>query len=471
VISVLFLDRSNPMFVVWIKEFSKFMDDSSVRILFLSDKEASGTFGNLEIINVQDVPQSLSLADLQKKYTFSVFRTLVPERAFVDYSSFRRSQCYSRFTLEEIEQRAQPYYNALDYVIRERADLVIEGLADNFMTAAAGEIARHYQKAFRMAFVYYWWTDGIILVDRQDQTSSYVDRDYVDFYSRPELVGREEMNKLFSTKKLILSYAGVDGMYRFKMRFAQILNRFKSYEPPSVWNWIQRRTGWAFSKFLISRFIKKHRDLPKEETFVLFPLHVTPEATLLGSSPEYADQFTLIKNISMNLPLGVTLYVKDHPYQFVGDGLNFDFYRRLTVLANVKYLPGDVSLNDLLSNPNCLAVTTINGTVGLEAAMKRKPVFVFGRPIYGAADCFIKPRDFDEFRARIIDVWQGRFVFDENALYAILKAIDNNVIRADVDMNAHRGWKDVAFATFPIYAKFINGKTWQGEHVLSGEKA
>lgn len=470
-ISVLFIDRSNPMFVEWIKEFSRFMDDSSVHILLLSDKEASGQFGNLEIINVHDVPQSNSLKDLQKKYSFSVFRTLVPERAFVDYSSFRRSQCYSRFKLHEIEQRAQPYYNALDYVIRERADLIIEGLADNFMTAAAGEIARHYKKSFRMAFVYYWWTDGIILVDRQDQTSSYVDKDYADFYFRPELVDREEMNRLFSTKKLILSYAGVDGMYRFKMRLAQIHNRFRSYEPPSVWNWIQRRLGWALSRFLISHFIEKHHDFPVGEKFVLFPLHVTPEATLLGSSPEYADQFSLIKNISMNLPLGVTLYVKDHPYQFVGDGLNFDFYRHLTALANVKYLPGNVPLNELLNNQNCIAVTTINGTVGLEAAIKRKPVFVFGRPIYGVADCFIKPRDFDEFRARIIDVWQGNFVFDDDALYAILKAIDTNVIRADVDMNAYRGWKDVAFATFPIYANFIKGRAWQGEHAMNGEKA
>ena len=163
----------------------------------------------------------------------------------------------------------------------------------------------------------------------------------------------------------------------------------------------------------------------------------------------------------MNLPLGVNLYIKDHPYQMVGDGLDFDFYRRLNALPNVKYFPGHISLHELLKDPDCIAVTTINGTVGIEAALLKKPVFVFGRAIYGAADCFIKPRDFNEFRAAVIEILRGRFKFDENALYAILKAIDNNVIRADINMNDHYGWRAVTLATTPIYANFIYENSWR----------
>lgn len=462
------MDRSNPDFVDWIRELSRLIGDSGIRLLFLTDKEASGVHGNLEIINVNDVHQQLSLADLQEKYSFSIYRTLVPERAFVDYSSFRRSQCYSRLTLEEIERKAQPFYNALDYVIRERADLVLEGLADNFMSAAAGSISQHYRKPFRMAFVYYWWTDGILMVDRQDQTSSHVDQDYARYYANPELVDRTAIDILFSKKKLNLTYAGTNGKYRLKNRLAQITNRFRSYEPPSILNWIMRRLGWSCSRLLISWFIEKHRVRPDDGKFVIFPLHVSPEASLLGSSPEMADQFSLIKNISMNLPLGVSLYVKEHPYQMVGDGLNFEFYRRLNVLPNIKYFSADVSLHGLLTDPDCIGVATINGTVGIEAALIKKPVFVFGQAIYGAADCFIKPRDFSEFRTAVMEILKGGFTFDDDALYAILKALDNNVIRADIDMNDHYGWKAVALATAQINANFIHGQSWREEFEMGG---
>jgi Capsule polysaccharide biosynthesis protein len=461
-INVLFLDRSNPDFLNWIHEFSRVIGDSGVRLLFLTDKEASIIHGNLEIINVNDVPQRLNLTDLQEKYSFSIYRTIVPERAFVDYSSFRRSQCYSRLTMEEIELKVRPYYNALDYVIRERADLVLDGLADNFMTAAAGSISQYYCKPFRMIFVYYWWNDGVLMVDRNDQTSSSVDQDYEKFYANPKLVDRAKIDKLFSKKKLTLAYSGLAGNYPLKKRLAQIANRFKSYEPPSFMNWMIRRFGRLSSRMLISSFIKRHKVRPDTGKFLLFPLHVSPEASLLGSCPELADQFSLIKNISINLPFGVSLYVKEHPHQMVGDSLDFEFYRRLNSLPNVKYFTDDACLDSLLKDTDCIAVATINGTVGIEAALIKKPVFVFGQAIYGAADCFLKPRDFSEFRIAVMEILKGRYTFDDDALYAILMALDNSVIRADINLNDQHSWEAVSLATIPIYQNFIHSQSWRG---------
>src|SRR3982074_3611349 len=94
------------------------------------------------------------------------------------------------------------------------------------------------------------------------------------------------------------------------------------------------------SRARISLSIRFETDVLQEK-FVLFPLHVTPEATLLGSVPELADQFALIKNLSMNLPVGTLLYVKERPHQQVGLGLDYGFYRRVLSLPNVKlYGPG-----------------------------------------------------------------------------------------------------------------------------------
>ena len=77
--------------------------------------------------------------------------------------------------------------------------------------------------------------------------------------------------------------------------------------------------------------IPRHTE-PRDEPFVIYPLNTSPEAALLGSYPELADQFSLIKNISMNLPYGVKLYVKEHPLAHLGLGLDFGFYRRLSAL-------------------------------------------------------------------------------------------------------------------------------------------
>src|SRR5207245_461950 len=123
--------------------------------------------------------------------------------------------------------------------------------------------------------------------------------------------------------------------YTFRSRIAQVINRSKSYEPISIKNWILRRLAWLTSKLRIKLFLSFERELISDK-FVLFPLHVTPEASLLGSAPELADQFSLIKNLSMNLPAGVFLYVKEHPYQQMGLGLEYGFYRRLQSLPNVR---------------------------------------------------------------------------------------------------------------------------------------
>ncbi|MEI6454089.1 MAG: hypothetical protein WCO31_05805, partial [Actinomycetes bacterium] len=90
-LNVLFLDRSHPHMFEWIVGFAKTVHPSKMNILFLSARHKSCTAGPLEIINVHDVPQHRTLEELQDQYDFSIYKTLVSERAFTDYSSFRRS--------------------------------------------------------------------------------------------------------------------------------------------------------------------------------------------------------------------------------------------------------------------------------------------------------------------------------------------------------------------------------------------
>ena len=450
--NVLLIDRSNPAIYELAIHLAEQIQHDGITILFLSDKEKSGKHGNLEVVNISDIPQSKNLIELQAQYDFSLHKTLVAERAFFDYSSFRKSQCYSNLSLAEVYGKIAPYVNGLDYLVRERADLVFEGLQDNFLTSVAGRIAKHYGKKFCMVFMYYWFGNGFLLADRLDQTSSVVDDKYRGYRQGGGKLDRAALDDFYSRRAIQPSF---QTNYTVRARVAQCLNRMNSYEPLSAKNWVLRRMAREISKLQI-RWLVSFESRAKEEPFVLFPLHVTPEAALLGSAPELADQFSLIKNLSMNLPAGVFLYVKQHPFQPVGLGLDYTFYKRLKSLPNVRLYGTAVTAESLYSRPNCLAVAVIAGTVGLEAALKRKPVFVFGRPIYYQADCFIKPQSFDGFFLTLKQIMRGDYHFDEEALYAILQALKDSVVMADVDFAKAGNWYELSRLGTVNTAKVIN---------------
>jgi hypothetical protein len=458
-IRVLFIDRSWPVVAQLVRNFAKLVRGTDIHVLFLSDKEPSGISDHLETINIRDVPQRRSLEEMQAGFSFSLHKALVIERAFYDYSSFRRSQCYSRLSEGEIAERVTPFANAFDFVIREKTDLVMEWFPDCFISSLAGEIAGHYGKPFRMILQHYWWNDGAFIIDRMDLTSAEVDRNYRDSYADPDRCDRKKLDKLFKAKKTLYAFSRSE-MYTWSMRVRLILNRRKSYEPPSLRNWVVRRISKLWSATLIRALILRHVE-PRNEPFVLYPLHTSPEAALLGSYPELADQFGLIKNISMNLPYGVKLYVKEHPLEDLGLGLDYDFYRRLSALPNVRIIRGDVRLDKLLDHPRFLAVAILTGTAGLDAAIKRKPVFIFGRAIYAAADCFIKPVDFEDFHAQVMRLMRGEFRFNERALYAMLDALDASIVRADVDFLASPDVPALLMCFPPIWKRYIESRAWE----------
>jgi hypothetical protein len=458
-IRVLFLDRSWPVVETLVRQFAASVRDSNIQVVFVTDRTPSSVEGNLETINIQDVPQRHSLAELQMKFPFSLHRTLVPERAYYDYSSFRRSQCYSRLDNKQIEALVTPFANALDYAIREKTDLIIEWFPDCFLPSLAGRIAAHYGKPFNMILQHYWWSDGIFFVDRMDLTSSEVDRNYRYSYANPDICDRDKLNTLFKAKKTLYAFSSGE-MFSLSMRARVVLNRSRSYEPPSLRNWIVRRISRAWSATLIRTLIVRHVEAT-DDPFVLYPLHTSPEAALLGSYPELADQFGLIKNISMNLPYGVKLYVKEHPLGDLGAGLDYDFYRRLSALPNVRIIRGTTRLDQLLEHPRFLAVVMLTGTVGLDAAIKRKPAFLFGRAIYGVADCFFKPSSFEEFHTQLLRIMRGEYKFDEQALYAILNALDMSVVRADVDFLTARDAPSLLMRFPPIWRRYVDSRAWE----------
>ena len=113
----------------------------------------------------------------------------------------------------------------------------------------------------------------------------------------------------------------------------------------------------------------------KDRSFVFYPLHLEPEASLQMLSPEYFYQLSSIAAVSRDLPSGVILAVKE---TFAAVGRRPDnFYDQLAEFKNVVLLDTmELGLNIVRE---ASAVVTINGTAGLEAAVMGKPVMAFGR--------------------------------------------------------------------------------------------
>jgi len=118
----------------------------------------------------------------------------------------------------------------------------------------------------------------------------------------------------------------------------------------------------------------------RNHPFVFFPLQTEPETSIQQGSPEHFYQHAAIAALSRDLPAGVLLAVKETPY---GVGRRpHGFYRQLRDIKNVVLL--DITVPGFEAVRQSMAVATLVGTAGFEAAVMGKPVISFGRHnIYG----------------------------------------------------------------------------------------
>ncbi len=114
------------------------------------------------------------------------------------------------------------------------------------------------------------------------------------------------------------------------------------------------------------------------EQYVLYPIHLQPEASTLVQAPFYLDQAALIEDISKSLPVGCRLYVKEHVSNRGRRPLAF--YKRLRETFGVRLLGPDEDTWTLIRD--AAAVAVITGTVGWEGLLFGKPVVTFGNVFY-----------------------------------------------------------------------------------------
>ena len=109
--------------------------------------------------------------------------------------------------------------------------------------------------------------------------------------------------------------------------------------------------------------------------YAFFPLHPEPEVTVIVYSKPYLNQIEAIRLISHNLPVGMKIIVKEHPWH-VGKR-TVGYYRKLLDIPNVMLASPEMGSRDLVKN--AALVTTISGSIGLEGLIMKIPVVVLGR--------------------------------------------------------------------------------------------
>ena len=129
---------------------------------------------------------------------------------------------------------------------------------------------------------------------------------------------------------------------------------------------------WAFQKNMFSDMCGS------QSKYFLYPLHFEPEVAIQFYGTQYLNQIELIRNIAMSLPLGTRLIVKEHPRSY---GVrSTKYYKKIQSIPRVSLANGKLSMDHLVNGS--LGVFTISGSTGLQAIIRGKPCWTFGKPYF-----------------------------------------------------------------------------------------
>ena len=148
-----------------------------------------------------------------------------------------------------------------------------------------------------------------------------------------------------------------------------------------------------------SVFLKRTFDsLNKNDKFFLFPLHIQPELSTSALATYFYNQLNTVTNIAFSLPFPYKLYVKEHPLAF--EGKEKSFYQELKRIPNVVLISSKENNEFLIKKSK--GVITLTSTMGMEAALVGKPVYILGDVFYDYHPLCKRVDSFEELRQRKI---------------------------------------------------------------------
>lgn len=241
-----------------------------------------------------------------------------------------------------------------------------------------------------------------------------------DISNKEKQFAKNFVEKFISHKKLP-SYVGSEKIYFSQFGFIKhYLRRIKEVGRPHLQYFLNRKHFKEFDyesenifkdgfwapfraerrKFRIlsqKNIFSYLNELDNNQKFFLFPLHFQPEASTFVLATYFCDQLNTIKNTALALPLSYKLYVKEHP-SAVGTKPR-SFYKKLEQLPNVVLISAYENVENLIKKS--AGVVTLTSTIGMEAALIGKPVYVLGNVFYSYHPLCRKVKNFEELKDKI----------------------------------------------------------------------
>ncbi len=162
------------------------------------------------------------------------------------------------------------------------------------------------------------------------------------------------------------------------------------------------RYSLSFKRRMLAQLYNKKRiefasifdSVDSNYKYVLFPLHIQPEATPDVISFEFSNQLEVARQLSCSLPVNYKLIVKEHPNGFG--------CRNLTQLLKFKNLPNVVLIDPYLPMNNLIRnvdlVVSITGTVALEASLNNIPSIIFSNIYFSQLPNIHRMTDFSQLK-------------------------------------------------------------------------
>lgn len=138
--------------------------------------------------------------------------------------------------------------------------------------------------------------------------------------------------------------------------------------------WLRFFKDWELRT--LWRYWDAHADFRIDGTpFVYVALAYQPEVSTCPAGGVFTNQELMIAQLAKAMPPGVVLAVKEHPGQ-KSLSRTLDFYQWLVSVDNVRLVPRNYNTYRLIES--AAAVSTVTGSVIMEALFRQTPVIAFG---------------------------------------------------------------------------------------------
>lgn len=231
----------------------------------------------------------------------------------------------------------------------------------------------------------YAWKELVDSLDEESKVTSKKEKEFVSSFVSKRIRRMDKMPVFFIPESFFKSIKNLIGLW--------IRDNAKNRKNNPIWvaglNY-GRKLLWNKIKwnYFTKHFFKYDNKPQKGEKYVYFPLFSGKETSYLTNDMYYGEnEISIIKEVARSLPSGYFLYTKEHPFN-PGD-FTFSDLKKLKKSPNIKICHPSVSTYALIDNSSI--VVTVEGTVGWEGLLSKKPVVcIGGMPFYAYSSLVYK---------------------------------------------------------------------------------